>query len=512
MKPIKFISMTDEEVTNSHDCFFSSPEKDFLIAEVGDEKYLCIYEFEIEMLGLYSADIAYLQSKHFFVLSGVLLLDQDTYYSLLEKAIYEYELTKVSKTDSDVQTELEKLLIYAVNSGASDLHITRGDVLAKIEFRINGVLCPMSQMMSKRCDELIFVLYNVQASTKETTWNRSIPQSANILYTLNSKNYRFRYAHFPLFGETDGCYHCVLRIISSGLNRSVIPSLEKIGVSKPEIEDIKKILSNPYGAYFIAGTTGSGKSTTLKNMMEWLQVNRFNDRGCFLTIEDPVEYQIYGAKQSSVLDVDGGGFHSAIKSALRRDPDVLMVGEIRDVVSSNALAGAVESGHYCFTTVHAGNIVTLLQRLTALGISSDKLSTPGFIAGLQCQKLIPLLCTHCRVPHSVIIQDVKFSLYIQNKAGCTHCNHTGIKARKLIIEYMRPTFKELEAISHQQWLNVYTYWREKRFSCEGLSEGFSIKEKAMSEVLQGHACYLWFMMEFGALESKDMEVLIEKVY
>lgn len=92
-------------------------------------------------------------------------------------------------------------------------------------------------------------------------------------------------------------------------------------------------------AYIIAGTTGSGKSTTLKNLMEWMQINRYDNRGCFLTVEDPVEYQIYGATQSSVLSGESGGFHSAIKSSLRRDPDVLMVGEIRDNISSNALAG-----------------------------------------------------------------------------------------------------------------------------------------------------------------------------
>lgn len=146
--------------------------------------------------------------------------------------------------------------------------------------------------------------------------------------------------------------------------------------------------------------------------MEWMQINRYDNRGCFLTVEDPVEYQIYGATQSSVLSGESGGFHSAIKSSLRRDPDVLMVGEIRDNISSNALAGAVESGHYCFTTVHAGNIVSLLQRLSALGITSDKLSTPGFIAGLQCQKLIPVLCPQCKTSlQTTAIKGREFQLY-----------------------------------------------------------------------------------------------------
>ncbi|HAL9400738.1 TPA: type 4b pilus CFA/III assembly ATPase CofH, partial [Escherichia coli] len=248
-----------------------------------------------------------------------------------------------------------------------------------------------------------------------------------------------------------------------------------------------------------------------KNMMEWMQINRYDDKGCFLTVEDPVEYQIYGAKQSSVLDGENGGFHSAIKSSLRRDPDVLMVGEIRDPVSSNALAGAVESGHYCFTTVHAGNIVTLLQRLSALGISSDKLSTPGFIAGLQCQKLIPVLCDNCKLEYAVNILGRRFTLCKVNESGCERCKNTGVKSRQLVMEYLIPTQRELEALANQHWLNVYSIWREKRFTSSGISEGFSIKEKVFMHVLRKRACYQWFIMEFGEVPDTDMEVLLEKI-
>lgn len=113
-----------------------------------------------------------------------------------------------------------------------------------------------------------------------------------------------------------------------------------------------------------------------------------------------------------------------------------MVGEIRDNVSANALAGAVESGHYCFTTVHAGNIVSLLQRMSALGISSDKLSTPGFVAGLQCQKLVPVLCDTCKQVHEEItLSDRTFTLFRASEKGCVKCKKSGIKGRQLAMEY-----------------------------------------------------------------------------
>ncbi|MDA5318410.1 ATPase, T2SS/T4P/T4SS family [Vibrio cholerae] len=487
-------------------------EDEFIVASNDVHNALVLGLTTEQDLDLTYIQVQILKAKyqHKMDIDSVIALSNDEYFNYVQNA-RDAEDEQDADTTSDIQVQLEKLLLHAVDQGASDLHITRGDTVAKVELRINGVLFVDSYMTAKKCDELVFVLYNVQATTKETTWNRSIAQNANILYTLGGRSYRFRYAHYPVFGETDGCYHCVLRIIPSGLSTTIVPDLNRIGLSEGEIEDVKRILSNPYGAYIIAGTTGSGKSTTLKNLMEWMQVNRYDDKGCFLTVEDPVEYQIYGAKQSSVLDVDGGGFHSAIKSALRRDPDVLMVGEIRDPVSSNALAGAVESGHYCFTTVHAGNIVTLLQRLTALGIPADKLSTPGFIAGLQCQKLVPVLCEHCKEPKQVTVCGSEMTVYTSSSEGCVKCNFRGVAGRQLTVEYILPTQDELEALANHAFLKVYQLWRNKRRATATMREGFSIREKAFAYSLQGRVCYDWFHLEFGALPEEDVEYILEKI-
>lgn len=484
-----------------------------IVAINGDKEYILVHGVSIDRLFECNLQIARLKSMHKRPVIGLAIVSEDDYYHILEAI--SLKALNASQNDIDVtdtQKQLVKLLERVVNMRASDLHITRNDVLALFEARVNGVLMPFMQVKSNQCDELVFVLYNVEATTRDTTWNRAIPQNANILYNLNGKPFRFRYAHFPIFGETPDCYHAVLRIIPSGLQKENLGALDKIGISPEEIDDLKKILSNPYGAYVIAGTTGSGKSTTLKNLMEWLQINRYEDRGCFLTVEDPVEYQIYGAKQSSVVSVDGGGFHAAIKSALRRDPDVLMVGEIRDEISANALAGAVESGHYCFTTVHAGNIVSLLQRMSALGISSDKLSTPGFVAGLQCQKLVPVLCDACKQVHSELsISGRTFTVFRADEKGCVKCKFSGIRGRQLAIEYFIPTYDELAAISRQEWLNVYTLWRQKRSTAIGLAEGFEIREKVMAHVLRGRIDARWFAMEFGEIAKGDLEMIVEKV-
>lgn len=506
---LDFLYLTNNSVMTD-EWRFVEYDEDLVTGTINEIEYLLTNKSLLSKLAVLDSEIYRLNVIYGCEIHGVAVVSDDDYYRVLEQSsVNKKKLTL--HDNSDIQNALESILQSAVNMGASDLHITRNDNIAQIELRVNGVLSTFMQMKAAKCDELVFVLYNVEANTKDTTWNRTIPQSANILYTLANKSYRFRYAHFPIFGETAGCYHAVLRIIPSGIQKAAVASLDKLGVSENELNDLKKILSNPYGAYIIAGTTGSGKSTTLKNLMEWLQINRYDDKGCFLTVEDPVEYQIYGAKQSSVLNAEAGGFHLAIKSALRRDPDVLMVGEIRDNISANALAGAVESGHYCFTTVHAGNIVSLLQRLSALGITSDKLSTPGFVAGLQCQKLVPVLCSSCKNPKDVKILGRQFSLFVRNHEGCQKCKNTGITGRALVLEYMRPGYDELEAISKQEWLRVYTIWRTKRKSMPSLSEGFEIKEKVMAKVLAGSVCSAWYEMEFGQLADEDMAVILEKI-
>lgn len=509
---LAFVRISPDELLNGG-WIYQEFEGIGFVAISGESEYLLVTHLEISNLFTYQIQTLRLISQHKRKIIGLALVQEDDYYRIIEHV--SLKLLNDANKDIDItdtQKQLATILERAVNMGASDLHITRNDVLAQFEARVNGVLVPFMQIKSQICDELVFVLYNVEATTRDTTWNRSIPQSANILYSLSDKPYRFRYAHFPIFGETPDCYHAVLRIIPSGLQKSNIGSLDKMGITPEEIEDLKKILSNPYGAYVIAGTTGSGKSTTLKNVMEWLQINRYDDRGCFLTVEDPVEYQIYGAKQSSVVSVEGGGFHAAIKSALRRDPDVLMVGEIRDNISANALAGAVESGHYCFTTVHAGNIVSLLQRMSALGIGSDKLSTPGFIAGLQCQKLVPVLCDNCKVElKKNTIGSREFTLYTAGENGCQLCKNSGIKGRQLVMEYFLPTYDELAAIAKQEWLNTFTLWRKKRLTASGLTEGFEIREKVMAHVLKGRVDAKWYAMEFGITSDTDLEVIVEKI-
>lgn len=420
---------------------------------------------------------------------------------LTTKDIFDNIAAKVNEAVSnDIIEQVNQLFISAIEKKASDIHITRVDDTAELSFRINGSRTFQSLLEAGLCDELVFVMYNILATTKETTWNRQVAQNANIIFYHNGLPYRFRYAHNPIFSKSGMSFHAVLRVIVPSIPVPC-PNLDFLRLSAVEERDVIRMVSQPFGIYIIAGTTGSGKSLTLKTILEWMSVNRYENKGVFLSVEDPVEYEIEGCYQSSVTAADTKGMANAIKSALRRDPDVLMIGEVRDETSATALSTAVESGHYCFTTLHAGNIPSLLSRLVSLGIGSEKLSTPGFIAGLQCQKLIPLLCETCKI-------ETGTGVFIRNTEGCPDCNFNGGAGRQLVCEYLIGDEFYLEDISNGRFDLVLDKWRNRQvLSWNGLGEGFSIKEKVYFLVRTGKVCNHYFEREFGGSDTLNSTIV-----
>lgn len=442
--------------------------------------------------------------------SRYLVTTEEHYKSLFIKLVQDTRAHATPKNKSRSEERVLSILEQAILQKASDVHFIRDDDIAKIKFRVNGKVSLFKEILSSDCDEMLFVLYNVMASTKETTWNTKAPQDANILLDINEVNFRFRYAHMPIFGKgTQGSpYHAVVRVIYPNQNRAVCTDLSTLNLRKKEEEIIDEILSNPSGLLVVSGVTGSGKSTSLKNYMEYLYYTKYQEAGSFLTVEDPVEYVIEGAQQSSVVKSKSGEnlFAEAVRSSMRRDPDVLMIGEIRDNQTGQALASAVESGHLCLTTIHSGNVVGVLQRLNGLGIGLDKLSTPGFIVGVMNQKLVQELCSYCS---EKIVNEYGRHVRIQGP-GCIECSQRGIVGRVLVIEQMIPDFTILKLISEHQWVEIYKYNKTKRSRAE-LGEGYSIKDKIYYLTLEGLVCNNYFRSSYGNLETDD-EDFISSVY
>lgn len=439
-----------------------------------------------------------------------LLTTEEHYKLLFVKLIQESKNEVSNKNRTRSEERILNILDKAIKEKASDIHFIRNDEIARIKFRVNGRMDLFNELLVSDCDEMLFVLYNVMASTKETTWNTKSPQDANILLDIGNVSYRFRYAHMPIFGKgIEGSpYHAVLRVIYPNLDKSVCTDLNSLGLRKEEVKVVDDILSNPSGLVVVSGVTGSGKSTSLKNYMEYLYFTKYKSEGCFVTVEDPVEYVIEGAQQSSVVKSKGGEnlFAEAVRSSMRRDPDVLMIGEIRDIQTGQALASAVESGHLCLTTIHAGNVVGVLQRLNGLGVALDKLSTPGFVVGVMNQKLAPLVCPFCSEP---AINDYGRHVRIQGP-GCKECKQQGIIGRKLVVEQMIPDLNILKLVLDHRWVDIYTYNKTKRSTTE-LGEGYAIKDKIYFLCLEGLVCSNYFRSSYGAMEADD-ENLVFSIY
>ena len=415
---------------------------------------------------------------------------------------------------SDIQESVLKVIKAAIKLRVSDVHIVREDVACAIKFRINGSLVMHKEILSKDADSWMFVLYNVMATTKETTWNRRIPQDANVIINLDSGSYRLRYAHMPLFGESGQNYHAVLRLIFPSDKNDICLSYDQLRYDAASTALVTKILDNSHGLFVVSGVTGSGKSTSLKKYIELLYNVNHKGKGCFVTVEDPVEYQIQGVQQSSIVPDGSGGnpFAAAVRSAMRRDPDVIMIGEIRDAATIDALSSAVDSGHYCLTTIHAGSVIAVMQRLAGLGMKLDKLSSPGFLSGVTNQKLAPRLCDSCKV--QIVDPDFNRTVFVANNHGCSECNNTGFSSRVLLIEFFVPTIKDLDLIAKQDWLGLYVQYREKKTEYDlgdgSLGEGFTLKDKAYGYVLDGTLCNTYFLHQFGHIDPEDEQLIYER--
>ncbi len=437
------------------------------------------------------------------------MLTTDEHHKLLN-----IKLVQATKLDMSTKTRSEErvlsILQEAIKQNASDIHFIREEDIAQIRLRVNGQLDIYLEVAADECDEILFVLYNVMASTKETTWNTKTPQDANIVIDINLQSYRFRYSHMPIFtrNSNSAAYHAVVRVIYPNKDKSICSNLNLLNLFPEEELIIDKILSNPSGLFIVSGVTGSGKSTSLKNYMEYVYHTKYDQKGCFVTVEDPVEYVIHGAQQSSVVKSKEGEnlFSDAVRSAMRRDPDVLMIGEIRDHQTGDALASAVETGHLCLTTIHAGNVIGVLQRLNGLGIGMDKLISPGFIVGITNQKLLPVICPHCS-NHE--LNEFKRVVKIQGD-GCVECDFHGIVSRQLVMEQLIPDLHILKYLSEQDWIETYKYYRTLRRKNE-LGEGYTIKDKIYYHCLRGTCCYSFFKSSYGIMEESD-ELLVHSVF
>ena len=322
---------------------------------------------------------------------------------------------------------INAMLGEAIRDGASDIHIETFETNVMIRFRVDGVLREILKPQRKLATVLVS---RIKVMAKLDIAEKRIPQDGRISLKLGGRAVDVRVSTLPSrHGE---------RIVMRLLDRnSVKLDLSSLGMSQGVCTHLRGLLSKPHGVILVTGPTGSGKSTTL-----YAGISEINDiQRNIMTVEDPVEYDLEGVAQTQVNTKVDMTFARGLRAILRQDPDVVMVGEIRDVETARIAVQASLTGHLVLSTLHTNTSVGAVTRLRDMGIEPFLLSSS--LLGVLAQRLVRTLCEHCR--EAVIPTESEKSLLkmaeddsraIWQPKGCTQCNHSGYKGRTGIHELL----------------------------------------------------------------------------
>ena len=320
------------------------------------------------------------------------------------------------------------LLMDAVKRGASDIHFEPEFAFLRIRYRIDGVLQQVRSLHKSYWPGIAVRLKVISGMDIAET---RAPQDGRLNMNLCGRPIDFRVsAHPTIHGE-----NIVLRVLDR--ERSIIP-LERMGLRAATLDQLKLMMTRPEGILVVTGPTGSGKTTTLYSLLSHKNTESVN----IMTLEDPVEYPVTQMRQTSVAEVNKVDFANGIRSIMRQDPDIILVGEVRDADTATMAFRAAMTGHQVFTTLHTNSALGAFPRLTDIGISPDIMA--GNIIGVVAQRLVRVLCPHCKEPAKPTDDERKILGVKRNEAiqifkhkGCKRCNQTGYRGRMAIMELLR---------------------------------------------------------------------------
>ena len=327
--------------------------------------------------------------------------------------------------DAPIIKLCDSILKDAVNRGASDIHIEPFENEIILRFRIDGRLVVIDKM-TPTYYQSILARYKIMAEMNIA--ERRVPQDGAIKLDIGNSKYDFRVSTLPtLFGEK-----LVIRIYDVGLSTS---SLGNLGMDKKQEELVLNMIHRPHGILLLTGPTGSGKSTSLYTFLRYLNKTETN----IITVEDPVENQINGINQVQVNPKANLTFANALRSILRQDPNIIMIGEIRDEETAQIATRAAITGHLVLSTIHANDSYGVVSRLINMGIAPYLVADS--LLGSISQRLVRKLCPNCKKEHltseiEMSVLGLKKPVKIYEPVGCHACNHTGYNGRVGVFEIL----------------------------------------------------------------------------
>ena len=367
----------------------------------------------------------------------------DQYYGFelsIDGILHEIETGEVSyqsmASPSDEYSQpmvrlIDALLADAVQHGASDLHFEPEQSFLRIRYRIDGIL---RQIRSLHKSYWPAMAVRLKVMSNMNIAEARAPQDGRISIKFSGRQIDFRASAQPTtHGE-----NVVLRVLDR--QKGIVP-LDALGLAEAELNLLKLMIARPDGVILVTGPTGSGKTTTLYSILNHINTESVN----IMTLEDPVEYPMNMIRQTSVNESVKLGFADGIRSMMRQDPDIILVGEIRDRETAEMAFAAAMTGHQVYSTLHTNSSIGSISRLLDIGILPDIMA--GNIIGIVAQRLIRRLCPHCK--ETVIADDVERRLLglaiddapvsICRAAGCERCAYQGYKGRLAIMEILKMT-------------------------------------------------------------------------
>ena len=346
------------------------------------------------------------------------------------------DLDKISPNSSQYVKQVNAILRQAISERTSDIHLEMFDERVSLRFRIDGSLYERTPPAKESVNAIIS---RIKILSKLDIAEKRLPQDGSFTIRYQNRSIEVRVSVCPaVYGEK-----LVLRILDKGTGEM---NIDKLGFEPDQKKAFLEAANLPHGLIFLTGPTGSGKSTTLNAVLTTIRTPELN----FMTLEDPVEYKLAGISQVQVKPAIGLTFAAGLRSFLRQDPDVILVGEVRDNETAEACLKAALTGHLVLSTLHTNDALGAVPRLIDMGMEPFLLASS--LALVAAQRLVRILCPYCKVPHipdpamlAQIIQEGHLNPGDQNSwtffkaVGCPKCFGTGFMGRRAIYEVYRMT-------------------------------------------------------------------------
>ncbi|RYL87536.1 type II/IV secretion system protein [Sporolactobacillus sp. THM7-4] len=380
------------------------------------------------------------------------------------------ETIRLADEDTPIVKIINKCLLSAVEDRASDVHIDPGEFSVVVRFRIDGELHTYRTFPK----EILSVLVTrIKIMSQLDITEKRLPQDGRVKVTIGKQHLDLRVSTLPtLFGE-----RIVLRLLNT---QDLLLKIPNVGFTRKQAESFEKMIAKPTGLVLITGPTGSGKTTTLYAALNHLNSESRN----IMTIEDPVEYQIEGINQIQTNAPVGLTFAAGLRAVLRQDPNIIMVGEIRDSETAEIAIRASLTGHLVLSTLHTNDVSTTIYRLIDMGI--DPFLVAASLTGVVSQRLVRRVCHDCE--HPVKASSIEESLFakagmtcptvLMKGSGCRSCHHTGYLGRIAVHEMLEFTDEIAEKlISHHSYSDIKHLVQD--------SGGQSMLENGLKKVASG---------------------------